>query len=371
MTTTAPDAGASIEVDVYGLRTFRVEARTGRLLPVSVYNHVRSGDVWDNGTCVAECIHIPGHAAPVEECSCGIYSFNNLDTLRSQYGQARDLVAVVALEGTVIEGEHGSRAQAARVVAVWTLRPEWYSQTIKNLGVPVFDDLDVMVAAYPGLRHTPAAESSLPALGRDSGQVVTSMVAPRWRWVRPVVRGVVLWWSIVWLYAAVFSSYHQLRLGSGPARTDPMAEQLERLQHTTTQLGAPSYAASLMSSVGLLAVMAVLVVTALGLLVNGGVPVIAYGIERLGRRLLRVLTACALAAALVGAPTALSSVEFWFTLAAMTALLFVVRVVCLYGYRLFTIRAPLRMACGAVRCWLRALPTHTAGRRRTQKEPVA
>lgn len=53
-------------------------------------------------------------------------------------------------------------------------------------------------------------------------------------------------------------------------------------------------------------------------------------------------------------------------LAEYTTLLESDRNEILYGYRPFTFGAPLRTACGAVRCWLRALPTHTAGRRRTQ-----
>jgi len=123
-------------VGVFALRTFRVSV-DGFLLPVSFV-----GDDWAKGFCIAGCRKAP-HSAPDPQCTCGLYSLTDLHELRTQYHQADKLLAVVALEGSSIEGAMGWRSQAARVVAMW-VSPH------RRRGVP-----DVQVAAmranYPDI----------------------------------------------------------------------------------------------------------------------------------------------------------------------------------------------------------------------------
>ncbi len=123
-------------VGVFALRTFRVSV-DGFLLPVSFV-----GDDWAKGLCIAGCRKAP-HSAPDPQCTCGLYSLTDLHELRTQYHQADKLLAVVALEGSSIEGAMGWRSQAARVVAMW-VSPH------RRRGVP-----DVQVAAmranYPDI----------------------------------------------------------------------------------------------------------------------------------------------------------------------------------------------------------------------------
>lgn len=99
-------------IGVYGLRTFRLSADL-RLVPVAW----RTVD-WADGCCIATCRSVyarvlgtrrAAHEAPDRACTCGIHAVRSLGFLRAQYSTARDLVAVVALEGTVVEGELGCR----------------------------------------------------------------------------------------------------------------------------------------------------------------------------------------------------------------------------------------------------------------------
>src|SRR6478735_2514668 len=100
-------------VGVYGLRTFRVSL-DGKLLPIG---HL--SDDWDRGRCIARCAIGGDHTAPETDCTCGIYSFRDRVHLTKQFPPAHSLIAVVALEGTTVEGDRGWRSQAAQVVAVW------------------------------------------------------------------------------------------------------------------------------------------------------------------------------------------------------------------------------------------------------------
>ncbi len=133
-------------VGVYGLRTFRVIR--GKLAPVGVHG---SRD-WRDGTCVARCDYSRrgnhGHRAPDELCTCGVYCFRDLWRLRAGYPMAQDVVAVIALEGRVLEGEYGWRAEAARVLALWERVPA----TVKALPhVTRYRDVEAMIRDYPGI----------------------------------------------------------------------------------------------------------------------------------------------------------------------------------------------------------------------------
>ena len=78
-------------VGVVALRTFRV-SMNGYLVPATQYSNE-----WATGAAIARCSGF--HQAPADDCSCGLYSMNDVHQLRTQYQQARRLVAVVALEG--------------------------------------------------------------------------------------------------------------------------------------------------------------------------------------------------------------------------------------------------------------------------------
>lgn len=164
---------SDIVVGAYGLRTFRVDP-TGRLLPINMRSNA---DDWKEGTCTASCqagnisTRIPlggrarqipaDHRVPDERCTCGIYSFRDLQTLRRNYVESADLVAVIRLEGTVLEGTRGQRAELARVVALW-LSPVALPAHVVSLlrsshpDVTVHADLPAMIATYPGLTIEPA-----------------------------------------------------------------------------------------------------------------------------------------------------------------------------------------------------------------------
>ncbi|MEV5651005.1 hypothetical protein AB0L57_22365 [Nocardia sp. NPDC052254] len=159
-----PDIGRGLDaepvVGVYGLRTFQV--LRGKLGSVGV--HSRSGD-WHDGTCVARCDfywhrRVDEHRVPAESCSCGVYCFRDLGRLRSEYSMANDVVAVIALEGRVLEGHRGWRAEAARVVALWTADPA----TVDPLpDVTRYSDVEEMIRAYPGIDLGHAREAHGPA----------------------------------------------------------------------------------------------------------------------------------------------------------------------------------------------------------------
>lgn len=137
-------------VGVYGLRTFRVSL-DGKLLPIG---HL--SDDWDGGSCIARCAIGSDHAAPETDCTCGIYSFRDRVHLTNQFSAARSLLAVVALEGTTVEGDRGWRSQAARVVAVW-IADDALPSTLRAAllaGLPSvreYPSPTEMIANFPGL----------------------------------------------------------------------------------------------------------------------------------------------------------------------------------------------------------------------------
>jgi len=152
-------------VDVHGLRTFRV-SQDGNLLPVTAID-----DSWRSGVCVATCRRRANHQAPVEGCTCGLYTFRSLGVLRSQYAPADLLVAVVALEGQTLAGSRGWRSQAGRVVSVWVaadaLPEELTIALARNLpDVRMYRDLHVMMTHYPELSES--AEVGGPDLTRTA-----------------------------------------------------------------------------------------------------------------------------------------------------------------------------------------------------------
>lgn len=153
-----------LQVGVHGLRTFRV-SDDGNLLPVTAVD-----DSWRGGVCIARCRRNPAHAAPADQCRCGIYTFRNLPVLRAQYEPADYLVAVVALEGQTLAGVRGWRSQAGRVVAIWVqpgALPDSLVQALSaNLpDVPFHTDVYRMLADYPEL-SVAEPDSAVAVIGR-------------------------------------------------------------------------------------------------------------------------------------------------------------------------------------------------------------
>ncbi|WP_157185984.1 hypothetical protein [Mycobacterium canetti] len=140
-----------VEVARYALRTFRIDYERGVLKSVAV-----EGDHWTRGVCEAVCAHpcwpvYPvDHKAPEVACRCGIYGCLTLDDLVRQWSEfCRDIVAVIAVEGTTIIGYTGLRTEAARIVAYWTPL-----DTIRQIctqtctGAIYFRSINKMLTAY-------------------------------------------------------------------------------------------------------------------------------------------------------------------------------------------------------------------------------
>ncbi|MGW6728709.1 hypothetical protein ACWF9G_22655 [Nocardia sp. NPDC055029] len=157
---------------------------------------------------------------PAEGCECGIYGFTDVTTLQSQYRQAHGIIAVIALEGAALEGTHGYRAQAARVLALWTA-PDLIHDALRDKiaasldDVVFYDDLDTMVADFPGLRRTPTTDpprtitpadvcvsSSLPR--RQFSRALATIV--KW-WLRVLLWVIAFCWWPVWDYFATSSNF--------------------------------------------------------------------------------------------------------------------------------------------------------------------
>lgn len=149
-----PDSAGEPVAGVYGLRTFTVYH--GKLRPVFERGN---STAWRDGTCIAECSKGARHQAPADGCTCGVYSFRDLDHLRRQYSKSATLVGVIALEGRVVEGDSGWRAQAARLVALWEQAPG----VVDVLpGVKRYRQVDDMVRAYSGLTVGSSSKSAAP-----------------------------------------------------------------------------------------------------------------------------------------------------------------------------------------------------------------
>jgi len=178
------EAAAELVIGKLGLRTFRV-SEDGHL--VSVVNS-GEGDYsdWVGGTCVATCphqaprprprrgqAHRDPHSIPGDHCTCGVYSMHDPYELECQYPLSRRLLAVVALEGQVIIGDYGSRAEAARVIAVWVRPGELSGRELDGLrlnlpGVRFWSDR-VEMTAHHGLnvRSRLMMRPSVPSVRRD------------------------------------------------------------------------------------------------------------------------------------------------------------------------------------------------------------
>lgn len=189
-----------IEIGRFGIRTFEVD-RDGHLLPIS------AGDRWDwqDGVCIAECKAGGLHLPPGDGCSCGIYSFDSPEDLRSQYSPAQHLVAVIAPEGQARIGANGTVSERARIVALWTADPRLTAmiRSATSDKIRPYTDLDIMVADY-NLRYTTTAVTDEPdlaprtAIRQAIGEVARSAAGIGWS---PFLRAV-LWAAILGILVA-------------------------------------------------------------------------------------------------------------------------------------------------------------------------
>ena len=116
------------------------------------------------------------HSAPHEGCSCGIYGSLSYADLVDQFRHnTKDIIAVIAAEGTTIIGDRGLRTAFARVVAYWVgggwapdnLSTESIQREVaaaQFIGAKPFETPLDMVEAY-GLRLLP------PSGGDSKGSV--------------------------------------------------------------------------------------------------------------------------------------------------------------------------------------------------------
>ncbi len=328
---TDPGDATGVEVGLVGLRTFHVDRATGALLPINLFQVRHDPGCWEQGTCIATCGR--GHTAPAPGCRCGVYSFPDLQTLRRQYSPAQSLVAVIALEGSVIEGTTGWRAQAARVVGLW-VDPMVVDTTMAtriaaaNPDAAFYRDVDELVGAF-GLRHTPPATA--PA-GAEMG--AGTAVAAGWRrsllcsaprWARTVARtgG---WWALTTALGYLLGAY-DLLLGGDRVRTQmgpgphpgwtAVADASQAITRVAVLLGDADGGGLLGSAVGLAVFCGV---TAAATQLLGVAFPTGYGgwmvrctraSVRMMSTVLRVVLACTIAAALTGHPSNLTSVGFW------------------------------------------------------------
>lgn len=182
------DGADELMVGVFAQRTFRVSA-DGFLPPVSSV-----GDEWVDGTCIASCGRA-SNRAPADRCTYGLYSLTDLHELRTQYRQADRLLAVLALEGSCIEGAMGWRSQAARVVALWVAPtgrgrlPDRQNAALRQnyRRVAFFADRDEMLACWPMLIPQPGPRRA--AIAEASRRTVTAIRQGR------MGRGSVLCWA--------------------------------------------------------------------------------------------------------------------------------------------------------------------------------
>jgi hypothetical protein len=207
----SPTTFHGLEVARYALRTFALDGYNRQLLPVrEQIPSWREHSVWRGGECMAYCELGRLHAAPAEDCDCGIYGATNLGSLLMDYPHlASRIVAVIAVQGATIVGSEGLRTAAARVVAYWCkptpepdLGREIFAEQCPH--AVAFTDCDAMLAAY-GLRITPpvpeltSSDVDCPELAGTGGDASPPMYgrAPRGR-VRTAVDAVLtLYWPVL------------------------------------------------------------------------------------------------------------------------------------------------------------------------------
>ena len=113
---------------------------------------VNSATAWADGWNTATCLRDPAHRPPEPECPCGFYLYSDPAYLLSQ-PPGRQLLAVVAVHGTMEAGTRGARAEHARIEAVWLGRriSDGLAAAIRRRypTVAVYRDRAAMTAEHP------------------------------------------------------------------------------------------------------------------------------------------------------------------------------------------------------------------------------
>src|SRR3954451_8461048 len=111
MTDRRPSAGELAVGDVRLTRTFRI-GPNGELFPVN------TADAWADGWNIATCRRGLTHTPPDPDCRCGFYLYSDPAYVLSQ-PPGRQVLAVVAVNGTMEAGSRGARVERARIEAIW------------------------------------------------------------------------------------------------------------------------------------------------------------------------------------------------------------------------------------------------------------
>ena len=130
--------------EVRGYRRFRLSED-------GLHPGVHDRGPWDGRLERAVCRAGEGHRAPDAGCRCGLYGWFHPADAWGDAGLA-DVDAVVAARGRIVLGDHGFRAEAARVVAVALpgVRHRHAQRLVRQYpGVQVHRSRRAMVAAHP------------------------------------------------------------------------------------------------------------------------------------------------------------------------------------------------------------------------------
>jgi DNA-binding CsgD family transcriptional regulator len=138
------------------------------------------------GWVVASCTGIQGHAAPANQCSCGVYAVASIpELLRHAVPFERGdgvgaLMGRVELAGKVIEHERGYRAERARIVGLVPI--EGATRDVmrygNRLGIPISPAVPLPVAVQPSEREIKVIE--MIASGSTTEEVAKSMGISRY-----------------------------------------------------------------------------------------------------------------------------------------------------------------------------------------------
>jgi hypothetical protein len=131
--------------DVRMVRTFRI-GRDGQLYPVN------SATAWSDGWNTATCNRGHRHRPPDAQCRCGFYLYCNPAYVLAQ-PPSRQVIAVVAVNGTMEAGTRGARVERARIEAIWLGRRVSDALAIavsaRYRSVALYRDRSAMDAEHP------------------------------------------------------------------------------------------------------------------------------------------------------------------------------------------------------------------------------
>ena len=202
--------------------------------------HVEHGP-WHERLEWARCVVVPGHAAPVSGCTCGLYAWYLPGSATVAPGPAS---AVVAASGRCILGDRGFRAAAARIEAValpgHLLWNPWAVRRATRMLTARYPDTTVYATARRMLRqHPPQDVSGLgitPPVDRSRGYraaalaLSAAVILPTYAlFVRPreaIAPAMATWWPVYVLAVVLWQA------GIVWLLTRLLALQTDRPKHT-------------------------------------------------------------------------------------------------------------------------------------------